>query len=57
MVYETKVLLVEIGDDTEFGYMEGGGLEILALNGIELYGCQCQRGCVRAVCVPRSAIN
>jgi hypothetical protein len=46
---------VGIGDDTEFGYMEGGGLEILALDGIELYGCQ--RGFVRAACVPRWAIN
>ena len=46
---------VGIGDDTEFGYMEDGGLEILALDGIELYGCQ--RGFVRAAWVPRWAIN
>jgi hypothetical protein len=47
---------VEIGDDTEFGYMEGGGLEILALDGIELYGCQCQALpawlCASGLCAP-----
>ena len=60
--HEDKVLLVKrnstmIGDDTEFVYMEGGGLEILALDGIELYGCQCQHGFVRAVCVPTAPLG
>ena len=37
--------------------MEGGGLETLVPDGIELYGCQWQRGFVRAACVPRWVIN